>query len=166
MIIPASERNTAARGAKLLILGPTGVGKTSLLRTLKSSTVLFCDIEAGDLSVQDVAVDTLRPNTWPQCRDLAVAMAGASPAVPSGSVYSAEHYAAVSGGVDLERYSTIFIDSITAVGRLCFAWSCQQPESFSNSGKKDLRGAYGLHAREMIAWLNRLQQARRFNVVL
>src|SRR5262249_48294134 len=41
----------------------------------------------------------------------------------------------------------------------------QQPEAFSSSGKKDLRGAYGLHAREMLAWLMQLQQARAANVV-
>jgi hypothetical protein len=28
-----------------------------------------------------------------------------------------------------------------------------------------LRGAYGLHAREMILWLNQLQHARRMNVI-
>jgi hypothetical protein len=66
----------------------------------------------------------------------------------------------------LDRYTTFFVDSITAAGRLCFAWSSQQPEAFSDrSGKKDLRGAYGLHAREMIAWLMHLQQARAVNVI-
>jgi AAA domain len=166
-IILAAERNTAPRGAKLLIVGPTGVGKTSLLRTTALSSTLFIDIEAGDLAVTDVAVDTVRPRTWPECRDLAVAIAGASPAVPSGAVYSAEHYAAVSSAFsDLDRYDTFFFDSLTAIGRLCFTWSSQQPESFSDRGKKDLRATYGLHAREMIAWLNRLQQARHVNVVL
>ena len=57
-------------------------------------------------------------------------------------------------------------NSITAAGRLCFAWSSQQPEAFSDrTGKKDLRGAFGLHAREMIGWLMQLQQARGINVV-
>ena len=36
----------------------------------------------------------------------------------------------------------------------------------SSSGRKDLRGAYGLHAREMCAWLLQMQQARAVNVVL
>ena len=56
--------------------------------------------------------------------------------------------------------------SITAAGRLCFGWSQQQPEAFGSGGKKDLRGAYGLHGRELMAWLLHLQQARAANVVL
>jgi hypothetical protein len=152
----------------MLIVGPTGVGKTSLLRTLPLPTTSFIDIEAGDLAVQDLAVDTLRPRTWPECRDLAVALAGADPSVPDAACYSAGHYTAVKDrfGDQLGRYQTYFIDSITAAGRLCFAWSSQQAEAYSDrSGKKDLRGAYGLHAREMLAWLMHLQQARTINVI-
>jgi AAA domain len=53
------------------------------------------------------------------------------------------------------------------VSRLSFRWSEQQPEAFSErTGKKDTRGAYGLHAREMIAWLNQLQHTRGMNVIL
>src|SRR4029077_9440253 len=95
MIITADQYVTAPRGAKALIVGPTGVGKTSLLRTLDLQTTLFIDVEAGDLAVQDLAIDTLRPRTWPECRDLAVALAGADPAVPADVCYSAAHHAAV-----------------------------------------------------------------------
>jgi ABC-type cobalamin/Fe3+-siderophores transport system ATPase subunit len=166
-IIPAADRTAAPRGAKALIVGPTGVGKTSLLRTLDSASTLFIDIEAGDLSVQDLVVDTFRPRTWPQCRDLAVVLAGPNPAVPADAVYSEAHYnAAVAELGTPKTYQTFFFDSLTAVGRLCFAWASQQPEAFSErSGKRDLRGAYGLHAREMVAWLMHLQQARAVNVV-
>jgi hypothetical protein len=169
-IIKAADRLGETRGVKALIVGLTGVGKTSLLRTLKSETVLFIDIEAGDLAVQDLNVDTLRPRTWPECRDIAVLLAGANPSVPADTVYSRAHYNAVVHEVGeawpLDKYTTYFIDSLTAAGRLCFAWASQQPEAFSErSGKRDLRGAYGLHAREMCAWLMQLQQARPVNVV-
>jgi hypothetical protein len=170
-IIPAAARTTAPRGAKALLVGPTGVGKTSLLRTLLTTTTLFIDIEAGDLAVQDIAVDTFRPRTWPQCRDFAVLLAGASPAVPADAVYGEKHLDSVIDQVDapperLAQYRTYFIDSITAAGRLCFQWASQQPEAFSErSGRRDLRGAYGLHAREMSAWHLHLQQARPVNIV-
>jgi hypothetical protein len=166
-IIPANQLAAGQRGVKALIVGPTGVGKTSLLRTVDLASTLFIDIEAGDLAVQGLSVDTLRPRTWPECRDLAVAFAGADPAVPAGTCYSGAHHDAVQNRFgDLERYTTLFIDSITAAGRLSFAWASQQPEAFSDrSGKKDLRGAFGAHAREMLAWLTHLQQARAVNVI-
>src|SRR6516225_5362007 len=136
-----------------------------------TTTTLFVDIEAGNLAVQDIAIDTFRPRTWPECRDLAVYLAGANPAVPADAVYGEKHLDAVIDQFDapperLPQYETFFVDSITAAGRLCFAWASQQPEAFSErSGKRDLRGAYGLHAREMCAWLLHLQQARAVNVV-
>jgi hypothetical protein len=166
-IIPAAARTASPSGAKALIVGPTGIGKTSLLRTLDLPSTLFVDVEAGDLAVQDLAVDTFRPRTWPQCRDLACVLAGPNPAVPADAVYGEGHYKATLDEFGSpKQYSTFFIDSLTAVGRLCFAWASQQPEAFSErSGKRDLRGAYGLHAREMCAWLMHLQQARAVNVV-
>jgi hypothetical protein len=169
-IISAGQRQTEPRGAKTLLLGPTGVGKTWLLRTLDPASTLFIDVEAGDLSVQDVAVDTYRPRNWPECRDLGVYLAGANPAVQADAVYGERHLDAVIDQFDnpegTAKYRTYFFDSLTAMGRLCFAWASQQPEAFSErSGKRDLRGAYGLHAREMCAWLMHLQQARAVNVV-
>jgi hypothetical protein len=65
----------------------------------------------------------------------------------------------------LDRYQTIFIDSITVAGRLCFQWCKGQPEALSDkTGKPDVRGAYGLHGREMIGWLTHLQHTRAKNV--
>jgi hypothetical protein len=165
--ITALSASGCTRGAKLLIVGPVGVGKTSLLRTLDPAITLFIDIEAGDLAVQDVDVDTYRPRTWSECRDLAVALAGANSDASASACYSTAHLDAVRDRLgDLSHYQTFFIDSITAAGRLCFAWSSQQPEAISAGGRRDVRGAYGLHAREMIAWLLHLQQARAANIVL
>jgi hypothetical protein len=166
-IISADVRLAERRGVKALIAGPAGVGKTSLLRTLDLERTLFIDIEAGDLSVQDVPVDTIRVDDWPSARDLAVRITGANPSFPPTACYSQAHFEAVGGTLEnLDRYDTIFVDSITAVSRLSFRWAEQQPEAFSErTGKKDTRGAYGLHGREMINWLQHLQHARGKNVI-
>jgi hypothetical protein len=166
-IIGADQRLSEKRGAKVLLVGPTGVGKTSLLGTLNSSTTLFVDIEAGDLSVQDVPADTIRVNDWPAARDLACRIGGPDPSFGETSSYSKAHYEAVGGKLEnLAKYQTLFVDSVTAISRLSFRWAEQQPESLSErSGRKDVRGAYGLHGREMIAWLNQLQHARGKSVV-
>src|SRR6516225_4286720 len=120
-IIPAADRTAAPRGAKTLIVGPTGIGKTTLLGGLDLATTLFIDVEAGDLAITDIAVDTFMPRTWPECRDLAVALAGPNPAVPPDNVYSEAHYAAIKGHFGdparLSKYKTFFVDSISAIGR-------------------------------------------------
>jgi hypothetical protein len=58
------------------------------------------------------------------------------------------------------------VDSLTAASRLSFTHAEQQPESFNERGRKDVRSTYGLHGRQMIAWLHQLQQARGRHVVL
>jgi hypothetical protein len=168
-IITADERLAERSGAKILIVGPSKIGKTSLLRTLDPARTLFLDLEAGDLAVKDVPVDTLRPRTWEECRDLACVLTGPNPSLPPTAAYSKAHHDAIRSGfadIALDKYDTLFVDSVTVAGRLCFRWSEQQPEAFSErSGKKDVRGAYGLHGREMISWLTQLQHARGKNVV-
>jgi hypothetical protein len=166
-IISADERLRERRGAKVLLLGPTGIGKTSQLRTLNSERTLFIDIEAGDLAVLDLPVPTIRINTWPDARDLACRIGGPNQSFPPTAAYSPAHFEAVGGHLqNLDRYQTIFVDSLTAITRLSFRWAEQQPESFSErSGRKDTRGACGLHGREMVLWLNQLQHARAKNII-
>ena len=115
-------------------------------------------------------VATVQPKSWEECRDLAAILGGPNPSLPEAAPYSRAHYEAVLARTPeieaLQAFETLFIDSITVAGRLCFRWSQQQPEAFSDrSGKPDVRGAYGLHAREMIAWLTQLQHARAKNVI-
>ena len=169
-IVSADERLAEARGVKACILGKSGEGKTSLLYSLPTETTLFADLEAGDLAVQDWPGSTIRLRTWQECRDFAVFIGGPNPALRDDQPYSAAHNAAIvaeyAPSLSLDAFDTIFIDSITVAGRLCFQWCRGQPEAFADrTGKADIRGAYGLHGREMLAWLTHLQHTRARNVI-
>lgn len=168
-IISADERLAEKRGIKGCIFGKSGIGKTSLLWTLPPEKTLFFDLEAGDLAIEGWAGDAVRPRTWQECRDFAVFIGGPNPALREDQPYSQAHFDAVKerfgDPAAVEKYDTVFVDSITVAGRLCFQWCKGQPQAFSDkTGKPDTRGAYGLHGQEMIAWLTHLQHARGKNI--
>jgi hypothetical protein len=171
-LFSAEERLAEARGAKVAVFGPSGVGKTSLLGTLNAASLsetLFVDIEGGDLAVAGLKVSSVRPTTWKDCRDLAAVLGGGNPALPPTESYSDAHYQSVIADpmlVALAAYRILFVDSLTAAARLSFKWCEQQPEAFSDRGRKDLRAVYGQHGRTLVAWLNQLQRARSKTVVL
>jgi hypothetical protein len=169
-IITADQRLNEQRGIKGCIFGKSGIGKTSLLWTLPEEKTLFLDMEAGDLAIEGWGGDTLRPRTWKDCRDFAVLIGGANPALRDDQPYSQKHFDMVcdrfgSPADYLARYDTVFVDSITVAGRLCFQWCKGEPQAMSDrTGKPDMRGAYGLHGQEMIAWLTHLQHTRNKNI--
>ena len=169
-IVSAVERMAERKGVKLLMLGKSGIGKTSRLKDLDPATTLFLDIEAGDLAVADWPGDTIRPASWPESRDFFVFLAGPDKSLPPESAFSQAHYDHViekfGDATQLGRYQTVFLDSITQLSRQCFAWCKTQPGAVSDrSGKPDLRAAYGLLGQEMIGALTHLQHARGKNVV-
>ena len=170
-LLTADERMAEARGAKILIVGRPGVGKTSLLRTLDSTalaTTLFVDCEGGDLSVLGLSIPSIRPQTWRDLRDLAALFGGADPSRPANAPYCADHFASVAADpvlAPLAVHRTIFIDSLTQAMRLCRTWAETQPESLSERGRKDPRGMYGLIAHEGVGLLQQFQRDRGRNVV-
>jgi hypothetical protein len=158
------------KGVKLLMLGKSGIGKTTRLKDLDPATTLFLDIEAGDLAVADWPGDTIRPASWPESRDFFVFLAGPDKSLPPESAFSQAHFDHVvekfGDPAQLGRYQTFFLDSITQLSRQCFAWCKTQPGAVSDrTGKPDMRGAYGLLGQEMISALTHLQHARGKNVV-
>lgn len=169
-IISADERLAEKRGVKLVMLGKSGIGKTTQLKTLPEPSTLFVDAESGDLAVQDWRGDTVRPKTWPEFRDLAVFLAGPNRALPDDQPFSPAHFEHVcqqyGDPAQLAKYDTYFVDSITVLSRLCFAWCKTQPQALSEkTGKPDTRGAYGLLGIEMLTALTHLQHARGKNVI-
>lgn len=135
-IISADERLAEKRGIKGCIFGKSGIGKTSLLWTLPADKALFFDLEAGDLAIEGWAGDTIRPQTWQECRDFAVFIGGPNPALRDDQPYSQAHFDAVceryGNPSALNKYDTVFVDSITVAGRLCFQWCKGQPQAFSD----------------------------------
>jgi hypothetical protein len=168
-IISADQRLNEQRGIKGCIFGKSGIGKTSLLWTLPEEKTLFFDLEAGDLAIEGWGGDTLRPRTWKECRDFAVFIGGANPALRDEQPYSQKHFDLVCERYGdpsyLDKFDTVFVDSITVAGRLCFQWCKGEPQAFSEkTGKPNMLGAYGLHGQEMIAWLTHLQHTRNKNI--
>lgn len=168
-IISADERLQQQSGVKGQIYGKFGIGKTSLLRTLDPADTLCIDLEAGMKSVQDWGGDSLSVRDWPTLRDITCWICGPNPALPSTHVYSQAHYNAMleAHGPAPEKYKTVFIDSTSNATRYCLTWAQQQPEAVSDrSGKPDLRGAYGLLGREVVAWAEQWQHKQNINVWL
>ena len=169
-IITADQRLREKQGVKLVLLGKSGIGKTSQLKTLPEASTLFVDLEAGDLAVKDWRGDCVRPSTWPEFRDLVVFLAGPNPALPADVPYSEAHYRHVCERYgdpgQLAKYDTYFVDSITVLARLALVWAKTQPQAYSErTGKPDTRGAYGLLGAELIGALTHLQHARGKHVV-
>ena len=171
-IVTADER-LAKAGAKttMAIFGPSGVGKTSLLKTLPPEETLCIDLEAGMKSVQDWPGDSIPVRTFTDALDIGCLAGGVNPAADPAGFFSEGHYRHLSETYpDLVRMIAgkriIFVDSITDLTRQAMAWAKTRPEAFSDkTGKPDTRGAYGLLAREVIGLLKHLQHAPARTVI-
>ncbi|MGB5950797.1 MAG: ATP-binding protein [Parvibaculum sp.] len=171
-IVSADERLSAA-GAKttMAIFGPSGVGKTSLLKSLPPAETLCIDLEAGMKSVQDWPGDSIPVRTFADALDIGCLVGGVNPSADPSGFFSEAHYQHLRESYpDLVQMIAgkriIFIDSITDLTRQAMAWAKTRPEAFSDkTGKPDTRGAYGLLAREVIGLLKHLQHAQAKTVI-
>jgi hypothetical protein len=164
-IVTAEQRQASAK-TSLAIFGPFGVGKTSLLKHLPADYTLFLDIEAGMKSVEPWPGASFPVKAFSDFQDFVALVAGPKPDAAPAQWYSTQHYehvAAAYRGTLVEEYAAkpvIFVDSITKLTRLAMTFAQQQPEALSEkTGRPDIRGAYGLLAREVIGALEHLQQA-------
>jgi len=164
--LSADERNSAAHNrTSLVIFGPYGVGKTSLLHTLPAEHTTCIDIEAGMKSVASWRGSSIEIETFQDFQDLDALIGGPDPAVAPDKWYSVQHWEHVCkkyAGTAIEDYAhrpVIFVDSISKLTRLAMTYAQQQPEAFNRKGQADTRGAYGLLARVVINALDHLQHA-------
>ncbi|WP_276199970.1 ATP-binding protein [Chelatococcus sp. XZ-Ab1] len=171
-IVSADERLSAA-GAKttMAIFGPSGVGKTSLLKSLPPAETLCIDLEAGMKSVQDWPGDSIPVRTFADALDIGCLVGGVNPSADPSGFFSEAHCQHLRESYpDLVQMIAgkriIFVDSITDLTRQAMAWAKTRPEAFSDkTGKPDTRGAYGLLAREVIGLLKHLQHASGKTVI-
>ena len=103
-IITAEQRMAEKRGHKMVICGQSGVGKTTLARTLDPDTTLFMDLEAGDAAIERWPIDVIRPQTWEECRDFACFLGGPNPALSPEQPYR---------GVEDEKVAQMYGDAFT-----------------------------------------------------
>ena len=173
-IVTAEQRRSAAHNkTSLAIFGPPGVGKTSLLHTLPAAYTLCIDIEAGMKSVQQWDGASAPITDFRDFQDLVALIGGPDPALAPHQWYSQAHFnhaAQLYAGTAIEQHvksrPVLFVDSITDLTRIAMTFAQQQPEAFSEkTGKPDIRGAYGLLAREVIRSLKHLQRARGKTVI-
>lgn len=175
LITTATQRAAEKRAIKGVIAGETGVGKTTLAKTLDPETTLVIDLEAGMLAIEGWPGDSLNVrhaavqsgvDAWDISCAVASVLAGADPNKRPDQKFSAAYHEYAVGllGGDpyaFDKYETIFVDSITVAGRLSFNWSMGQPGAMGKNGAPDKRGAYGLHGLEMIDWATQLQHAKK-----
>lgn len=171
-ITSADERLARIPKTNMFIAGPSGIGKTTLARTLDPAITLFIDLEAGTSALADWGGDVLDVrkqatdlgvHPWELARAIACVMCGPDPAAtdpadPYSQASFAAYCEALGGANVFDKYKHTFWDSATVAGRHSFGWCQVQPEAISEkTGKPDTRGAYGLHGREMVKWLTTIQ---------
>jgi hypothetical protein len=81
------------------------------------------EAKVGALAIGDLKVDSIRPRTWEDCRDIACAVGGPNPALPPSAAYSNGHSKLVIADpvlASLAPYTTLYA---TAWPTILSSWS-------------------------------------------
>jgi len=165
-ILSAADREREPRGTSVVLAGPSGGGKTWQIQTLSAPRTLVIDVDRGTSSLGDFPVDIVRPSGWEEVADLFCLIGGPNPSLPPQSAYSQAHFEKVSGALDIARYDTFVLDSISQIGRESYRYAETHPESTPRTGGRDTRALYGQHARQMIGGLQQIQRGAPDKIII
>lgn len=182
LIETADDRAQSISRIKMVVLGESGAGKTTLAKTIERPLVLDC--ESGMLALEGSGIDSINVpkqaldldrHPFEMLEDLVCVLAGPSPNVTDANdPYSRAHHVQAVERIGtraelFDDYETIFIDSLTEISRFAFSAAKAHPKAFNDKGKPDTRGAYGLLGQWMVGadgLLNRLKHVRDKNIVI
>ena len=183
-IISAQDRLNRRRGSHLVIVGPSGVGKTYQARMLRDQqTTVFVDNEAGTLAIDGEVTlpdGTILPpfmgsviegvRTWDHMVAIATLIGGPNPIKEPGQNYSQNAYDAIvqrypNEAAALRGATTIYWDSLTGTSRACWEWVKKQPRCINGKGAFDTFAAYRYLGDEMIELLKHIQSRVDLNIV-
>lgn len=171
-IISADERMAQAhlRGS-VFVGGGYKVGKTSLLYTLPETETLFLDFESGDKSVLTWRGDKIEIRDFIDAVDITCLIGGIDPSSGPNDMFSKEHYERCKSlypeiAAKMDQYKFIFFDSISRLSFAAAKYAKQQPEAFTEKGRPDKWGMYGLIASSMISIIVQMQHSRKNTVFI
>jgi len=99
-----STKNAAKhRGIKMMVVGPSGIGKTNLARS--TGRTLILSAESGDLTLNDIEADSITVRSLSDLRE--------------AYEYTNEHK---------KDYDSLIVDSITEIGEMIVAELKKDPE--------------------------------------
>ncbi len=148
-----STKNANIDRVKMLIVGPSGAGKTTLASTIKEKT-LFVGAESGDLVLKDHDIDKI---------DLTKDDKGEL--LPAHLRYRQinEVYRYLLSKDSIEKYKWIFVDSLTEIAQILVDALKVDPDYSSKSKALNMWGEYN---DTMIDFIKKFRDIPYYNVAI
>lgn len=116
-----------------LTIGSSGIGKTSLAKTLPHNETLIISAESGLLSIKDVSIDVVVIKTWSDLIQVYVEL------------------------VEGTKYKHVFIDSLTEIAQILFT------ELKPDYSKAQTFGLYDEYSTKMMNFLRKMRDLSDYN---